>query len=437
MLSVWTDTVSSKRFGRLHGDRKTDVLIVGGGMAGILCAYKLKRAGIDYMLVEKDRIFGGVTCNTTAKITSQHGLCYEKLIKRFGLQKATLYFEANESAVAEYRALSRVIPCDFEEKSSFVYSLDNRKKLEKELFALQKIGCKAKLEENLPLALKTVGAVRVDKQAQFNPLMFLSEISKDLNIYENTEIKEFVGNTAVYSDGKIQAQNIVIATHFPIINKHGSYFLKLYQSRSYVLGLENAQQVDGMYIDESTKGLSFRNYGDILLLGGGAHRTGKGGCGWDELKQFASVNYLGAKEVYRWATQDCMSLDGAAYIGKYSSKTNNLFVLSGFNKWGVTQSMIGAGVICDLICKKKNPYEELFSPSRSILRPQLALNAFEFVSSVLTFSKKRCPHMGCTLKYNSCEHTWDCPCHGSRFEKSGKIIENPATGDLKKTIEGV
>lgn len=432
MHSIWTDTVSPKKFGKLHGDHKTDVLVVGGGMAGVLCAYKLKCAGIDYMLVEKDRLFGGVTCNTTAKITSQHGLCYEKLVKRFGVQKAKLYFDANEEAIAEYRALSRNITCDFEEKSSFVYSLDNRKKLEKELCALQKIGCKAEFKESLPLPIETVGAIKFDKQAQFNPLMLLSEISKDLNIFENTKIKEFIGNTAIYDDGKIQAQNIVIATHFPIINKHGSYFLKLYQSRSYVLGLENAQQVDGMYIDESTKGLSFKNYGDVLLLGGGAHRTGKGGCGWDELKQFASVHYPGAKEVYRWAAQDCMSLDAVSYIGKYSSKTNNLFIASGFNKWGVTQSMIGAQLICDLVCKKENPYEELFCASRSILRPQLALNMFEFTSSILSFSKKRCPHMGCALKYNRYEHTWDCPCHGSRFAKSGKVLENPATGNLKR-----
>lgn len=432
MLSIWQDSVSLKKFGKLHGNHKTDVLIVGGGMAGVLCAYKLECEGIDYMLVEKDRLFCGVTKNTTAKITSQHGLCYNKLVKRFGTENAKLYYEANQKAVEEYKNLSRDFPCGFEEKNSFVYSLDDRKKLEDEMNALKKLGCSAEFEESLPLPFKTAGAVRFDKQAQFNPLMFLGAISKKLNIYEETKITEFEGNTAIYSEGRIQAENIIIATHFPIINKHGAYFLKLYQSRSYVLGLKNAQNVNGMYIDESTKGLSFRNYGDVLLLGGGAHRTGKERCGWDGLKQISSSFYPEAKEVYRWSTQDCISLDDVAYIGKYSSKTNNLFVASGFNKWGVTQSMVGANLLCDLIQGRDNPYEKLFSPSRSILRTQLMLNAFEFASSILSFSKKRCPHMGCTLKWNMYEHTWDCPCHGSRFSENGKVLENPSTGDLKK-----
>jgi glycine/D-amino acid oxidase-like deaminating enzyme len=213
-------------------------------------------------------------------------------------------------------------------------------------------------------------------------------------------------------------------------NKHGAYFLKMYQSRSYVLALENAGSVDGMYVD-GNGGLSFRQYGDLLLLGGGGHRTGKPGGGWAALEDFVKRYYPGAKERFRWATQDCMTLDGLPYIGRYSKHTPNLYVATGFNKWGMTSSMVAADLLGDLVQGRENACADLFSPSRSILRPQLACNALEAAKSLLTFSKPRCPHMGCALHWNPQEHSWDCPCHGSRFTQTGKLQDNPATDDLK------
>ena len=135
---------------------------------------------------------------------------------------------------------------------------------------------------------------------------------------------------------------MIAATHFPFINKHGSYFLKLYQHRSYVIALENAQDVNGMYVDECDTGLSFRNYEGLLLLGGGGHRTGKKGGNWAELRAFAAKKYPDSREKHFWATQDCMSLDGIPYIGRYSAKTHGFYVASGFNKWGMTGSMTAA-----------------------------------------------------------------------------------------------
>lgn len=213
------------------------------------------------------------------------------------------------------------------------------------------------------------------------------------------------------------------------MNKHGGYFLKLYQHRSYVTALDGAQNVDGMYVDEDKKGLSFRNYGDLLLLGGGAHRTGKQGGNWNELEAFARKNYPSARIVNKWATQDCMSLDGVPYIGQYSQKTPDVFVATGFNKWGMTSSMVSAMLLSDLVRGKESKYTPVFSPSRSMLSPQLAVNIFESLIGLLTPTVPRCPHLGCALKYNSAEHSWDCPCHGSRFTESGELINNPATDD--------
>ena len=432
MESLWEQTWERPNFPAQDGDLNTDVLIIGGGIAGVLCAHRLHRAGVPYVLAEAESVCGGITKNTTAKLTSQHGLIYDRLISRFGIEKAKQYLAANEAALQAYRALCREIDCGFEEKAAYTYSRDDRRQVERELNALEKLGFPAEFTDKLPLPFPVAGAVRFPCQAQFHPLKFVSGLAKGLHIYEHTKVRELIGTTAVTNHGRIRAKKVIVATHFPFLNKHGSYFLKLYQHRSYVIALQGAPDVDGMYVDQAQTGLSFRNYENLLLVGGGGHRTGKKGGGWRELRDFARRHYPQAEEKYRWATQDCMSLDGVPYIGPYSASTTNLYVAAGFNKWGMTSAMVSAMILSELVQGKKSPYEEVFSPSRSILRPQLAVNGFEAVSSLLTPTARRCPHMGCALKWNPVEHTWDCPCHGSRFTGEGKLIDNPAEGDLKQ-----
>lgn len=431
MESIWSEKKDLPNFKCLEGSIKTDVLIVGGGMAGILCAYFLKQRGIDYTLAEGRRICAGVTKNTTAKITAQHGLLYGNLLKKAGIEKAKMYLDANQKAVQKYSELCKNIDCDFERKTAYVYSLNDRKKIEEEVTALQKLGLHAEIVKTKELPFETAGAIAFANQAQFHPLKFVSKIVTGLNIYENTFIKELTEHTAVTEHGKITFQKIIFATHFPIDNKHGMYFLKMYQHRSYVIALENATQLDGMYVDEAMCGMSFRNYKNLLLVGGGAHRTGKKGGNWQELREFAKKYYPDTTEKYNWAAQDCMTLDGVPYIGQYSKSMPEWFVATGFNKWGMTSSMAAAMMLADMIEGKKNPYADVFYPSRSMLKPQLFLNGWEAVANLLTISKKRCPHLGCALKWNEAEHSWDCPCHGSRFNERGKVLDNPANGDLK------
>lgn len=433
MRSVWSKQTELPTFESLQKDIKTDVLIIGGGLAGLLCAYMLRQAGVDYALVEAKTICSGITQNTTAKITAQHGLIYDRLIRSFGVEKAKMYLEAHQAACQKYRQLCREIPCDYEEKPSFVYTRSNREKMEREMRALRRLGFFAEWAERLPLPFSIHGAIGFPDQAQFHPLQFVKAIAKDLNIYEHTKVRELMRGKAITSGGTISAQKIIVATHFPILNKHGSYFLKMYQDRSYVIGLENAPNVQGMYVDENDKGLSFRNYKDLLLLGGGSHRTGKKGGNWQELRRFASKYYPNANEAYSWATQDCMTLDNVPYIGQYAKHTSNFYVAAGFNKWGMTSSMVSAMILTDMIVGKENSYAPVFSPSRSMLKPQLAVNAFEAMVNLLTPTTKRCPHLGCALKWNEVEHTWDCPCHGSRFTVEGEVIDNPATDDLKSS----
>ncbi len=421
-------------FPTLKEDVKTDVLIIGGGIAGILTAFFLHKQGVDYILVEKSRICSGNTQNTTAKITFQHGLIYNKILKDIGTDGARLYLNAHKSAFKKYEQLCQNIDCDYEKRDNYVYSVNCREKLENELEALEQIGYPAEFCKSIPLPLKNDGAVKFANQAQFHPLKFLYEISKNLNIFENTFVRELAGNSAVTDTGKIQAKSIIVTTHFPFINKHGSYFIKLYQHRSYVIALENAQEVNGMYVDENDTGLSFRNYGNLLLLGGGGHKTGKNGGNWNELRDFTAKNYPEAKEKYFWAAQDCISLDKIPYIGQYSKRTSNFYTATGFNKWGMTGAMLSAMLLSDIVAGRKNEFLELFSPSRSILKPQLLVNGFESAKNLLTVSEKRCPHLGCALKWNKAEHSWDCPCHGSRFSHDGKLLDNPANGNLKKQM---
>jgi len=427
--SVWQENIKLPEFDTLKGEINTDVLIIGGGLAGILCAYILTSRGINCVLVEGSKIASGITKNTTAKITSQHGLIYKKIIDSQGKNRAQMYLKANQDALLEYETLCKNIDCDYEKKNAYTYSVDSRERIEEEVKAVNSLGFSAEFCDTVSLPFKTKGACLFKNQAQFNPLKFISEISKDLNVYENTFIRDITPTSAISDGGKINFKKCIVATHFPFINKHGGFFLKLYQHRSYVCAYKLEREINGMYVDENLKGFSFREYKDYLLIGGGSHRTGKNGGGYHEIREFAKKYYGSSKPESQWATQDTMSLDGIPYIGRYSKNTPDLYVATGFNKWGMTSAMVSAKILSDMIEEKENEYSEVFSPQRSILTPQLLVNGFETTKNLLTPTAPRCPHLGCALKWNKQERSWDCSCHGSRFEKDGKLIDNPATGD--------
>lgn len=406
-------------------------MIIGGGIAGILCAHALAQAGVDCILLEADRICGGVTKNTTAKISAQHGLIYSRLIEK-SEELARAYLQTNLEALEQYRSLCTQISCGFEVKDSYVYTTSQPQQIEMELMALQKLGFPAGYEWKLPVPFSTEGAVRFPDQAQFHPLSFLAGISQGLRIYEHTPVRQLTKHSAVTDRGNVRFDKLVIATHFPFLNKHGLYFMKLFQHRSYVISLENGPQIDGMYVGDTDHSISLRNWGTNLLLGGGGHRTGRSSEGWRPLLKLAQKKYPGCTVTHRWATQDCMSLDGMPYIGQYSKSTPNVYVATGFNKWGMSWSMAASKMLTNLVLNKADPYASFFSPSRNMLTAQLGKNILETTVSLLSPTPKRCPHMGCALKWNPHEHSWDCPCHGSRFSSTGKLLDNPSTGDLNK-----
>ncbi len=428
--TIWTKSCEMPRFPVLKGDIETDVLIIGGGLCGVLTAYFLNWAGINCCLVEAERIGSGVSGRTTAKISALQEVVYQDIIRKMGREKAQLYYRACIQALERYGCMSKTIACDFTYLPAYTYTRKNRKKIEEEVKAIRSIGGNAEFVEDLSLPFGLVEAVKMPHQAQFHPLKFLSAITKNLSIYENTRIQSVFRNCAKAEMGSVKAKKIIIATHFPLLNRMGGYPLKLYQERSYVIGLENARDVQGIYLDEACDGLSLRNEGNILLVGGNGHRTGRQTDGWEMLRKFQKKYCPDAKEKYAWATQDCMTLDGLPYIGRYSWRTPNLFVATGFQKWGMTGSMIAALLLRDMVLERKNEFEDLFSPQRSMFHKQLFVNGIEAVHNLFTIRERRCPHLGCSLKWNAVEHSWDCPCHGSRFSETGKLLDNPANKDL-------
>lgn len=474
MESIWSQSCTIPQRQPLTGDLEVEAAVIGGGMAGILTAFLLQEAGYQVAVVEAGRIASGQSRNTTAKITAQHGMVYQKLIRTLGAEEARQYARANQEAVQAYKALIREkqIPCDLEERCAYVYGGDAQA-LQEEAQAAASLGLPAEYAHHVPIPVPAAGAVRFTGQAQFHPLKFLRHLSQDLAVYEHTPVQQVEEDRLITPRGCIKARHIVFACHFPFLNVPGLYFARLHQERSYVLALEGAPQVEGMYISGEAGGWSFRNWGDLLLLGGENHRTGESGKGgrYERLRQKAAEWFPGSREVACWSAQDCITPDGVPYIGRYAASRPNWYVATGFQKWGMTTSMVSATILRDMITGKDNPYARVFAPDRleTAAIPGMAADGGKAVKGlakrffqmptqaaeeippgeggiVLWEGEKvgvykdedgsvhkvdiRCPHLGCQLEWNPDEQSWDCPCHGSRFDRYGRLISGPAQEDI-------
>lgn len=476
MKSIWTLDSDLPTFKPLDSDIKTSVCVIGGGITGLLTTYLLAKQNVDCVLIEANTIASSVTSNTSAKVTCQHGLIYDNVINKFSLEKAQQYAKANLNALNMYdRIVSQNnIDCDFERTPTYLYTTEDNDLLNKEYFAMEKVGLGGGLTAKTTLPFEVKLALKMDNQAQFNPLAFLSSISQDLPIYENTKALEVDQNTVITTGGKITADQIIVTTHFPFINAPGYYFARMHQERSYVTALKDAGTLDGAYLGIDDIGYSFRTYKDMIVFGGCGHRTGENqkGSNYEKLTNKAQEFYPNHKQVCSWSTQDCMTHDGVPYIGNYSSSVDNLYVATGFNKWGMTSSMAAAMILSDMILEKDNDCSEVFSPQRvSIMASakELAKDGAKTVtalikqnltipSSKLTDLKAghggivehegqklgvykksehhiyvvttKCPHLGCELAWNPDDLSWDCPCHGSRFDYEGYILNNPSQKGL-------
>ncbi len=470
MESIWTKTSDRKKRPALDQQVQADVAVIGGGMAGILTAWQLQQAGVHTVVLEAGPIGGGQTRNTTAKITSQHGMfCYDFIDKK-GLRAARKYVQANQAAVEMYKKIitEQGIDCDFVECDSYVYSQDGER-LRRETEAARVLGVDASLEKQIEIPVACAGAVCFPGQAQFHPLKFMERLAEGLTIYEDSMVTEVEEHLVKTAGGSVRADKIVFATHYPFVNFPGMHFARIHQERSYVLALENAGTLKGMYIGDGEDTLSFRQYDRYLLLGGEAHRTGEkqaGGC-YERLKEEAQKHYPGCNVVAGWSAQDCITTDSVPYIGQYAASRPDWLVATGFQKWGMSSSMVSAMLLKDMICGISNPYAEVFAPARFSMEelsplmkqtgeavkglskrffhiPKETIDALEQGhGGVVTTSEGKvgvyktpegeihqvdivCPHMGCELAWNPDELSWDCPCHGSRFDYEGNLLDGPA-----------
>lgn len=479
MESIWNKTCKIPEYPRLDNDIETDVAVIGGGITGILTAFLLQERGKKVVVLERDRIGSGATGNTTAKITSQHGVFYDRLIKTVGKDYARQYANAHQNAIEDYRnIINRYnISCLFEEKSSFVYSVNRNNQFENELKASKLLGLPVQKAKITELPFPVADGLEFIGQAQFHPLEFIKEIAKNLEIYEKTLVLRVENQKIITDCGNVNARDIVFASHFPFVNFPGMYFMRMHQQRSYVLALKNAGNLNGMYLDCGQNGLSFRSYNEYLLIGGMGHRTGKfpEKSPYDELRKIKEKYYPESEECAFWSAQDCMPHDGIQFIGRYSKSKNHWYVASGFKKWGMTSAMVAAKIITADICDCMSHSSDVFSPNNLHIRAGITEALKDTAQTVYSIGKEkleipkeklqsipeggagvikynggkvgvykdesgenyfvivRCPHLGCRLEWNSDEKSWDCPCHGSRFDFKGNLIDNPAQSSISKS----
>jgi glycine/D-amino acid oxidase-like deaminating enzyme/nitrite reductase/ring-hydroxylating ferredoxin subunit len=493
--SYWMATTPASNYPPLTGDIHVDVAILGGGMVGITTAFLLKEAGaLSVAVIEGDRILNGVTGHTTAKITSQHNLIYDRLLSRYGRRQAKQYAESNQAAIEKIASIvsSRDIACNFIRKPAYVYagSEESIVKIRNEVDAAQSLGLPASFREDLPLPFKTYGSVRFDNQAQFHPRKYLLALAKEIegnrfHIFEKTRALKIEGDgpiTIKTDRGTITANKVIQATHFPIHDKPGMMFQRLYQSRSYVLGVRIRDTFpQGMFINAEEPVRSLRSQptegGDLILVSGDGHRTGEVKNEIEHyrnlekwIRSIYSVNSID----YRWSTQDVIAVDNIPYIGRLPSESQNSFVATGFRKWGMTTSTVAAMILSDMVLGKSNPWEEVYDPSRfkpvesaknfftqaaeatkglvgdrifptrekaSDIPPREGaivkirgerVAAYRDREGVLHTLDPACRHMGCIVSWNPAEKTWDCPCHGSRYFAEGGVIDSPAVYGLRE-----
>ncbi len=476
--SLWHETTHIAGRERLNGDLRADVAVIGAGLAGVLIADRLQSAGVRTVVLEARQIGSGQTGNTTAKITSQHDLIYDRLIQTLGRERARQYAEANQLAVEAYAAMveEREIACAFRRAPAYLYAENDDAALLREAEAAVSLGIDARFVRDTELPFPVAGAVCFEGQACFHPLRFLEAVSEPLTIYGDTPALAVEDGVIRTPRGTVTADSVVFATHFPFVNVPGWYFMRMHQERSYVLALESGWTPEGMYYGVEQEGLSFRSAEGLLLLGGGNHRTGENSQGgrYQALEERAKTLFPGCGVKTRWSAQDCMTLDGVPYIGQYAESQPNWYVATGFGKWGMTSAMVSAMLIAGEITGNRPAWAEVFSPERFRLSASARNLATETAQAVKGLFREavalptatlaqlprghggiveaegrkvgvykddagychvvnpRCPHLGCQLEWNPDEKTWDCPCHGSRFSYDGALLDNPAQTDLER-----
>lgn len=489
--SLWIEGTKSKRYDKLNEHIEIDCTIIGAGIAGITTAYLLLKKGVKVAVVDADAIGGGCSGRNTGKVSSQHNIVYSKIKKSHGIEYAKKYYEANNEALNLMESIisENNIQCDFKRNNSYVFTENEEyvSDIREEYKVCKEIGITCEYEESLNIPFNVKASIKFKNQGEFNPKKYIDALGELIIdngglIYEYTPIIDFINEGKVKlkaSNGCIiDTKRAVVCSHIPWYDGMGLYFARLRPERSYlVAGIYNGDDINGMYINVEDPRRTFRIYngnGDrLLLFGGENHKVGQG----DETKDYYKIlkddaqNKFNIKEFkYEWSAQDYLVPDSIPYIGYINIYDNNVFVATGFSKWGMTNGTVAGIILSDLLTDNETPYKEVFSPERSksffsidVLKENINV-ASEYIKGklesvdkelptvygegkIVKINNKRygaflddngemfiiditCTHLGCELNFNSIEKTWDCPCHGSRFSYKGEVLEGPATKPL-------
>lgn len=489
--SIWMATADPTGFGRLEGDVDVDVAIVGGGITGITTALLLKRSGATVAVLEREAVAAGATGYTTAKISALQSTRLSEIRSKNGADGAAVYAQATLDAISRMAGLIRDegIECDFEMRDAYTYAGDEAEvpSIEQELDAATQAGLPVEATRDVGLPWEVPAGIRLPGQAQFQPVLYTRALARlaagdGSHVFEGTAVTGVEEGSpcrvTTADGGTVTAGRVVIATNYPLLDR-GLFFARLEATRSYCVALPVRGDVpQGMLITAGSPTRSLRTFRDHLIVGGEGHQVGASDARpgrYEDLLEFANRHFpVGARPAYRWSTQDGMPVDSLPYIGPYRPKSGRLYVAAGFMKWGMTNGTIAADVLADLITGRENPYASRFDPNRVSLRAapktaQLNLHTGrEFfgervmpaeasssadvppgearvvrsgVGKIGVFRDEagathgvslRCTHLGCLVRFNDAERSWDCPCHGSRFDIDGAVLAGPATKPLER-----
>lgn len=491
--SLWQATGRPTQYPPLTEELHTQVLVVGAGLTGLLTAYQLQCRGMDTVVIDAEEAANGTSSRSTGKLTAQHGACYHKLLERGMEQTARDFYKLNRRGMELIRTLGEQlgIDCGLEVKTAWLYTAKAQgvPVLTAEHEAYGRLGIPGQLTQRLPVPISARAGLSMEGQYSFHPQRFLQGLAEAYcqrggRIYAHTpaqDVREFPDCCRVSTKQgvEITCQKLVIASHFPFYDGWGLYFVRLVANRSYLVAGKTELQGDGMYIsidDEPMEALRSVHFTQVdgqryLLVGGEGHRTGVANPhAFEKLETFGK-GVFGVEEMqYHWSAQDYTPTDDLPYIGRITKEDSRIFVATGFNKWGNSTSAAAALVLEELVADGGSPYEEMFCPTRAqtVLSADFLKNSGAMMGKMLARAdaeeelpqqmgegrivvlggQKRgcylhqdgelyivdavCPHMGCELQFNAIEHTWDCPCHGSRFHYDGSLLEGPAADGLQR-----
>jgi glycine/D-amino acid oxidase-like deaminating enzyme/nitrite reductase/ring-hydroxylating ferredoxin subunit len=491
MGSPWMETGGASDYPSLAGKPRVDVAVIGGGIAGLVTARLLKEAFTTVAVVEADRIGAGVTGHTTAKVTSLHGLIYDDVRSSFGDDGVRAYAQANQAGLEWIADRAAEIPCEFRRNSAYTYATEagTREKLEAEVDAATVAGLPLRLVDDTPLPYPVAGAVRLDGQAEFHPRRFLLGLAEGISgdgsfVFERTRavgLDEGSPCTVKTEHGDLLADRVVVASHFPFLDRSLA-FARMHPERSYAIGARiGGPPPEGMFISADGPTRSIRAHPlegrELLIVGGEGHKVGQGGdtrVRYERLERFAREHFDVSAIDYRWSSQDNMTADGVPYVGALTPVSKRVLYATGFAKWGLTNGAAAGLMLADRLLDRDNPWADTFDANRlkplaqakdlvkenvnvamrffgdRMRTPELReldelapgegaivshggkkLAAYRDEDGRLSAVSPVCTHLWCQVNWNSAERSWDCPCHGSRFDTDGRVLQGPAVEGLE------